>query len=39
VKKQNFYSIDGDWLHRAGPRVLDATEQLCKDLQEARQKK
>lgn len=38
VKKQNLYSIPGDWLHRAGPRILDATEQLCKDITEARRK-
>nr|WP_314863270.1 cobalamin-binding protein [uncultured Undibacterium sp.] len=38
VKKQNLYSIDGDWLHRAGPRVLDATEELCKDIHDVRQK-
>lgn len=38
VKKQNLYSINGDWLHRAGPRVLDATEQLCKAIREVRQK-
>jgi iron complex transport system substrate-binding protein len=38
VKKQNLYSINGDWLHRAGPRVLDATEQLCKDIRTVRQK-
>lgn len=38
VKKQNLYSIPGDWLHRAGPRVLDATELLCKNIREARKK-
>jgi len=38
VKKQNLYSIDGDWLHRAGPRILDATEELCKDIRVVRQK-
>lgn len=38
VKKQNLYSIPGDWLHRAGPRVLDATELLCKNIREARRK-
>jgi iron complex transport system substrate-binding protein len=38
VKKQNLYSIDGDWLHRAGPRVLDATEELCKHIRDVRQK-
>ncbi|MBR7798743.1 cobalamin-binding protein [Undibacterium sp. FT137W] len=36
VKKQNLYAIPGDWLHRAGPRILDATEMLCKDIQQAR---
>lgn len=38
VKKHNLYSIQGDWLHRAGPRVLDATEQLCKNIAETRKK-
>lgn len=38
VKKQNLYSIHGDWLHRAGPRVLDATEQLCRDIEATRKK-
>jgi iron complex transport system substrate-binding protein len=38
VKKQNLYSINGDWLHRAGPRVLDATEKLCKDIEATRKK-
>ncbi|MFA9274558.1 MAG: cobalamin-binding protein [Candidatus Aquirickettsiella gammari] len=38
VKKQNLYSINGDWLHRAGPRILDATEQLCKNIQATRKK-
>ncbi|WMW79065.1 cobalamin-binding protein [Undibacterium cyanobacteriorum] len=36
VKKKNLFSIPGDWLHRAGPRVLDATEMLCKQIREAR---
>lgn len=38
VKKQSLYSIPGDWLHRAGPRILDATEQLCKNITETRKK-
>lgn len=38
VRKHNLYSIQGDWLHRAGPRVLDATEQLCKNIADARKK-
>lgn len=38
VKKQNLYSIHGNWLHRAGPRILDATEQLCKNIEATRKK-
>ncbi len=38
VKRKNLFSIPGDWLHRAGPRVLDATEMLCKQISEARAK-
>ncbi len=38
VKKQNLFSIPGDWLHRSGPRVLDATELLCKNISEAKKK-
>lgn len=36
VKKNNFYAINGDWLNRAGPRILDGTEALCKHLAAAR---
>ncbi len=38
VKKNNFYTVNGDWLHRAGPRVLDATATLCTQIKTARQK-
>ncbi len=38
VKKNNFYAVKGDWLNRAGPRILDGTEALCKHLATARSK-
>ncbi|AZP14229.1 cobalamin-binding protein [Undibacterium parvum] len=38
VSKANLYTIKGDWLNRAGPRVLDGTEELCKNLKTARTK-
>ncbi|MFZ6730775.1 cobalamin-binding protein [Undibacterium sp. Ji42W] len=38
VKKNNFYTVKGDWLNRAGPRILDGTEALCKHLATARSK-
>lgn len=38
VKKNNFYTVKGDWLNRAGPRILDGTEALCKHLVTARSK-
>lgn len=37
VKHHAIYSINGDWLHRSGPRVLDATEQLCRAIKEVRE--
>lgn len=37
VKNRAIYSINGDWLHRSGPRVLDATEQLCLAIKEVRE--
>lgn len=36
VKNHAIYSINGDWLHRSGPRVLDASEQLCLAIKEVR---
>lgn len=38
VKKNNLYTVKGDWLNRAGPRILDGTEALCKHLAAARAK-
>ncbi|MFZ6747823.1 cobalamin-binding protein [Undibacterium sp. Ren11W] len=38
VSKANLYTIKGDWLNRAGPRILDGTEELCKNLKTARAK-
>ncbi len=38
VSKSNLFRIQGDWMNRAGPRVLDGTEALCKDLATARAK-
>lgn len=39
VKNKAIYSINGDWLHRSGPRVLDATEQLCRAIKEVRERR
>ncbi|CAN5778320.1 cobalamin-binding protein [soil metagenome] len=38
VSKSNLFRIQGDWMNRAGPRILDGTEALCKDLAVARAK-
>ncbi|CAM5213724.1 Vitamin B12-binding protein [Castellaniella defragrans] len=27
-----FYAIDPDWLHRPGPRLIDAAEAVCRDM-------
>lgn len=32
----HLYAIDPDWLHRPGPRLVDAAEALCADLGQAR---
>lgn len=32
----HIYAIDPDWLHRPGPRMVDAAESLCADLAQAR---
>ncbi|MEC5216906.1 iron complex transport system substrate-binding protein [Actimicrobium sp. GrIS 1.19] len=39
VQRNNLFVINGDWLARAGPRILDGTEQLCRDLDGAREKR
>jgi iron complex transport system substrate-binding protein len=36
VKKQFIYSIPPDWLERAGPRVLDGADAVCRDIDAAR---
>lgn len=32
----HIYAINPDWLHRPGPRMIDAAESLCADLAQAR---
>lgn len=38
VKKTNLFVIDGNWINRSGPRILDGVESLCKNLNIARAK-
>ncbi|MBI3285776.1 MAG: cobalamin-binding protein [Burkholderiales bacterium] len=38
VKQNHLYAVKSDWLNRAGPRILDGTEALCKHLADARNK-
>jgi len=38
VKKNHLYAVKGDLLNRAGPRILDGTEALCKQIALAREK-
>ena len=38
VRLGNLYRVDGSIMNRAGPRMLDATEGLCRQIQEARQR-
>ena len=38
VSKNNLFIIDGNWLNRSGPRILDGVESLCKNLAIARAK-
>lgn len=38
VRKGNLFTLPGDWMNRAGPRILDGTEALCKHLAGARTK-
>jgi len=39
VARGNFFTIDADLLDRAGPRVVDGAEMLCKDLEVARSRR
>jgi iron complex transport system substrate-binding protein len=36
VREGHLYTVNADWLNRAGPRILDAAEEVCKRLDEAR---
>ncbi|MGB6242379.1 MAG: cobalamin-binding protein [Castellaniella sp.] len=36
ARQGRIYAIDPDWLHRPGPRLIDAAEAICRDLQRAR---
>lgn len=38
IKKNHLYAVPADLLNRAGPRILDGTEALCKQLALAREK-
>ena len=38
VNKDNLFIIDGNWINRSGPRILDGVESLCKNLHIARAK-
>lgn len=36
VRDHHLYTINADWLNRAGPRILDATAEVCQRLDQAR---
>lgn len=36
VRESNLFALNGDWLNRPGPRMLDGTAQLCAALEQAR---
>jgi iron complex transport system substrate-binding protein len=36
VREDRLYTVNADWLNRAGPRVLDAAVEVCKRLDQAR---
>lgn len=37
VKQGNLFAVNDDWMSRPGPRILDATEAVCKFMQGVRQ--
>ncbi len=39
VQRNNLFVINADWLARSGPRLLDGTELLCRQLDSARRKR
>lgn len=38
VRKQAFITLEPDWVYRATPRMLDAMQQLCEQLQQYRER-
>lgn len=38
VSKNNLFTVEGDWINRSGPRILDGTEVLCQRLANVRNK-
>ena len=36
VRQQQLYTLNGDLLHRPGPRILDGASQVCQRLAQAR---
>ncbi|WP_322999233.1 cobalamin-binding protein [Castellaniella sp.] len=36
ARQGRIYAVDPDWLHRPGPRLVDAAEAICADLRDAR---
>jgi len=38
VRLNNLFSIDPDWIERAGPRLLDGAEMFCRDVEISRKK-
>ena len=39
VARGNLFTINGDLVNRAGPRVVQGAEQICKDLDTARSRR
>jgi iron complex transport system substrate-binding protein len=39
VKQKNIFSVNGTLMNRAGPRILDGSEQLCEQVELARQRR
>ena len=39
VKRANIYKLNSDWMTRAGPRILDGADALCRHLDSARSKR
>ncbi|MDQ9170312.1 cobalamin-binding protein [Oxalobacteraceae bacterium R-40] len=39
VRRDNLFTVDADWMNRAGPRILNGTELICSQLVQARKKR